>query len=365
MSRICHITTIHPTFDTRIFKKECKSLLAAGHQVTLLAGNADSQVVDGVNVIGLKYNPGRINRFLLGPKVFYNWCLDNNFDVYHFHDPEFLPFAKKLAIQGKKIIYDAHEDVPRQILAKYYIPKFIRPIVSRRFERMENSCIPHFSGVSSATEHIAQRFSSMNSNSIAVHNYPSLKELGDFVLPSMKPKNTLCYIGSITNIRGAWNMVDLMGRLSANLNLGGSFSPPSLQSQLVRKPGWKQVNSLGFLSREEVVSTLDHSQLGLVLLHATVNYKDALPVKMFEYMAKGLPVVITDVPLWKSIVDECTCGLAVDLAQPEDIAKAVQVLLADENKMDNMAKRGRAAVEEKYNWEQEERKLFELYEKVI
>lgn len=333
--------------------------------MTLLAGNADSQEVDGVNIVGLKYNPGRLNRFLLGPKVFYKWCLENEFDVYHFHDPEFLPFAKKLAIKGKKVIYDAHEDVPRQILAKYYIPQFIRPIISRRFERMENACIPHFAGVSTATEHIAQRFESMNSNAVAVHNYPSLKELGEFVLPSSKPKNSLCYVGSITHIRGAWDMVNLMGRLSANLNLGGSFSPSSLQSQLERSEGWRKVKNLGFLSRQEVVSTLDNSQLGLVLLHATVNYKDALPVKMFEYMAKGLPVIITDVPLWKSIVDECTCGLAVDLDKPSQIATEVQELLNNGKRMDEMALRGRKAVEEKYNWEQEEQKLFDLYQKII
>lgn len=332
--------------------------------MTLLAGNALSQTIDGVNIVGLPYNAGRINRFLAGPKVFYQWCLEHEFDVYHFHDPEFLPFAKKLALKGKRIIYDAHEDVPRQILAKYYIPKFIRPLVSRRFERMEDACIPHFSGVATATEHIAERFKPMNRNVMAVHNYPSLKELGEFVLPSAKPSATMCYIGSITRIRGAFDMLDLVGRIRANLNLGGSFSPTSLQLELEQLDGWKKVKNLGFLSREDVVRTLDESQLGLVLLHPTVNYKDALPVKMFEYMAKGLPVVITNVPLWKSIVDRCHCGLAVDLNAPDQIAKEVQTLLDDPGKMDAMAKEGRKAVEREYNWEEEEHKLFELYQRI-
>ncbi|MCB0762596.1 MAG: glycosyltransferase family 4 protein [Flavobacteriales bacterium] len=365
LARILHITTIHPVQDTRIFKKECLSLQKAGYAVSLLAGNANSEVIDGIQVIGIPYATSRLKRFTAGPKAFYRYCMEHEYDVYHFHDPEFLPYGKRLAAQGKCVIYDAHEDVPRQILAKYYLPKWLRPILSRRFERMENGCIPHFAAVVTATEHIANRFRPLNDRSIAIHNFPSLEEMGDLPDTMHKSERTLCYIGSITAIRGAREMLRLMEHVDGELLLGGPFSPSELQMELEQMPGWKKTRYLGVLSRQQVVETLNEARLGLVLLHPTINYRDAFPVKMFEYMAKGIPVVVTDVPLWRSIVEDCGCGIAVGLDDMHQMANRVNDLLADAGKLNTMAANGRKAVETRYNWAPEEQKLLDLYATLI
>ncbi|MDT8309203.1 MAG: hypothetical protein RQ866_06710, partial [Bacteroidales bacterium] len=123
--KVCHITTVHPAKDVRILIKECASLSKAGFDVTLIVVGEESEFIfDGVKVIGLdkKYRT-RFSRLINAPGLAYCEAIKIKAEIYHFHDPEFLRYAKKLARKKKIVIYDVHEDLPRQILAKYYIPK--------------------------------------------------------------------------------------------------------------------------------------------------------------------------------------------------------------------------------------------------
>ena len=104
---------------------------------------------------------------------------------------------------------------------------------------------------------------------------------------------------------------------------------------------------------------------GLVTLHPTVNYKVALPVKMFEYMAAGMPVIASDFPLWRSIVEESACGLLVDPMDPKQIAVAIDKLLSDPNRAREMGESGRKAIIQKYNWGVEMSKLVDFYSRTI
>ena len=98
----------------------------------------------------------------------------------------------------------------------------------------------------------------------------------------------------------------------------------------------------------------------MVTLHPIINYIDSLPVKMFEYMAVGLPVIAFNFPLWKSIVEENNCGLCVNPMNPEEIAKAINELLSDNELAQKMGANRRQLVLDKYNWVIEEIKLKEF-----
>lgn len=358
---ICHVTTIHPSKDVRIFHKECRSLAKAGYKVTLLVGNGDSEKIDGVDIIGIPVSfSGRMSRFLNLGKALYGAALSQNADVYHFHDPEFLPYASKLAKAGKKVVYDVHEDLPRQILGKHYLPKLLAIVLAGIVEFFEDRVAKRMSHIITATDYIRQRYLNLNSNTTTVRNYPILQEDLKPVQFSEKEK-AVCYIGAIASVRGIVQMVDSMQYVEGEFHLAGKFNPPDLRNQVVLKPGWKKVKEHGFVNRTEAFSILRRSKVGFVVLEPIINYLDALPVKMFEYMAAGIPVVASDFPLWRSIIEKWDCGICVDPNNPNAIADAVNGLLDDDGRAQQMGLNGRRGVEEECNWGNEERLLLNVY----
>ena len=117
------------------------------------------------------------------------------------------------------------------------------------------------------------------------------------------------------------------------------------------------------LGRADVASLLARSIAGLVLFHPEPNHVNAQPNKLFEYMSAGLPVIASDFPLWRAIVREHDCGLCVDPRDPQAIAEAMRTLAADPEGARRMGMNGRRAVLATFNWQQEETRLLELYER--
>lgn len=363
--RICHITTVHPAKDTRIFHKECVSLAAAGFEVYLIVINGKSELANGVNIVGVPctFNT-KLARFVKAPKVAMEKALELDTDLYHFHDPEFLPSARKLIRMGKRVIYDSHEDVPRQILGKAYIPGLVRPLVSSMFERYEDGVMRELSGVIATTEKWKQRFLKSNANTVTVMNYPRLDQLPS-PTPYLEKQNEVFYVGDLTRVRGTVDMVAAMQFVDATFNLGGPFSEPGLHDEVAALNSWHKVNELGFIDRSVVHEMLDRSKVGLVVLHPTPAYKEALAVKVFEYMAAGIPVVCSDVGIQSEVVKAEKCGICVPPKDPKAIGDAINYLLANSEEAEAMGQRGRKAVVREYNWETEIKSLLALYDKVL
>jgi glycosyltransferase involved in cell wall biosynthesis len=361
---ICHFTSVHQATDTRIFVKECRSLAKAGYRVTLVAAHAKMGLADGVEIIGVEVPAGRLARMWSGARAVYHAAVSVDADVYHFHDPELLRFVPRLRRRGKIVIYDSHEDLPRQIAHKYYIPALLKPLVARIAEWFENRYARRCSAVVTATPFIRDRFLPFQPVCVDVCNYPSLEEL-PIPVPFHQKERAACYIGSITEVRGIREKLAMMEDASFTLLLGGPFSPSSLLTEMMSLPGWKKIEYLGPLNRSQVIGVLKRARVGLVTLRSSPNYADALPVKMFEYMAAGIPVVTNCIPLWQKIVVDNHCGVAVDIHDSKKLREQIELLLNDESLSEAMGQRGRQAVEEKYNWAIEEKKLTGLYQQII
>jgi glycosyltransferase involved in cell wall biosynthesis len=360
---VCHFTSVHPAGDTRIFVKECRSLARAGFQVVLVAANAESGVKDGVRIIGVHTSGGRLRRMIFGARAVFRAALSVDADIYHFHDPELLRFAGRLRRAGKTVVYDSHEDLPRQVAHKHYIPSWLKPLISGVAEFLEDRWTRKCHAVITATAHIRDRFARFHELAVDVCNYPSLEELPepDF---SRERGRVACYIGSITEVRGIREKVEMMNGADFRLLLGGPFSPRELLEEMKSRPGWANVQYEGPLNREQVVDMLGRSAVGLVTMHNSPNYAEALPVKMFEYMAAGIPVITNVIPLWKRIAEENGCGIAVDISDADAFRKAVKELLDDPGRMRAFGRAGRHAVESRYNWGVEEKKLIALYRRL-
>ena len=82
-------------------------------------------------------------------------------------------------------------------------------------------------------------------------------------------------------------------------------------------------------------------------------------------MSAGVPVIASDFPLWRGIVEDAECGICVDPENPNAIAKAINYLLTHPEEADEMGRNGRRAVERKYRWDAEGAKLVALYGDIL
>ena len=184
-------------------------------------------------------------------------------------------------------------------------------------------------------------------------------------IPWSNKNQEICYVGGIARIRGVLEIIKSLNNKNFKLNLAGEFSSVKYESECKNALGWNRVNFLGFLDRKGVKNVYKNSKLGMVTLYPIINYLDALPVKMFEYMSAGIPVVSSDFPLWKEIVEGNNCGLTVDPKDPKEISGAIEKLLSNDKLAEEMGQNGKKAIFEKYNWGIEEKKLLNIYKKIL
>lgn len=409
MPRIVHMTSAHPRYDTRIFVKQCRTLAAHGHEVSLVvADGRGDEVRDGVRIVDAG-SPGgrpagepgtgsagaappsrrgalagRLERMLLATRRVAAHALALEPDMVQLHDPELLPAGLRLQRSGIHVVFDAHEDVPAQLLDKPYLPPTAARLLSAAYARYERYACARLDGLLAATPLISARLEACNPRTLDIANYPLPEEFfpvresdGDDAGHSNndndncnagnsngnhddgEPRAQVCYVGSISAIRGVRELVhacDLL-RTPTTLVLAGGFSEPALAAEVAALPGWSRVRALGHLDRAGVAGVMRRSCAGLVTLLPTASYRDALPVKMFEYMAAGIPVIASDFPRWRAIVDASECGLCVDPGDPAAIAAAIDRLAGDPELARRLGANGRRAVEQRYNWRQEAQKL--------
>lgn len=285
--------------------------------------------------------------------------------LVHFHDPELIPIALLLRLSGIKVIYDVHEDLPRQILSKPWIPTMLRRPLALVAGLVERLAALGSHAIVAATPTIADRFPVRKT--YLVQNYPIVTELQDAdSTPMTRRPAVAAYVGAITAIRGAREMIEALSLMPPELDLrlaiAGQFSSASLREELASLEGWARVEEHGWLSRGEVARLLHGARMGLVLFHPVANHIEAQPTKLFEYMSAGLPVIASDFPLWRDIVGDARCGILVDPLDPAAIADAMTWIMRNPEEAQEMGLRGRKAVEERFNWHSEARNLIRAYQ---
>ena len=264
------------------------------------------------------------------------------------------------------MIYDVHDDLPAAVLSKAWIRPGLRRPVGRAVAALEAGLARLFDVVVVANPAHGHRFPA--ARTVAVRNLPDLAEFPGPAASQAAREPAVVYVGDLTRARGALPMVEAMALLPAScpvrLWLGGRFSEPGLEAACRALPGWARVDFLGWLDRAAVADRLGRARVGLVPLQPVPHYQANYPVKLFEYMAAGLPVVAADLPLCREVVEAAGCGLVVDPRDPAAIAGAVSWLLEHPAEAEAMGRRGRAAVEQRYTWQAESRTLLALYDRL-
>lgn len=364
--RIVHLTTAHRADDLRIFVKECRSLAAAGYETHVIGPFEADTTQDNVRIHALPLGGNRLYRMTGKQVAAFNKVRALNPALIHFHDPELMIAGFILKCMGFTVVYDAHEDLPRQILHKEWVPSLLRKPLASVLELVENFITHRLDAVVAATAHIADRFSKLNKRSVCVSNYPFLKELMLSTAANWGTREkTAIYAGVLTPERGGHELLKAAYLSKVPVHLVGKLYPDAMQSAVDRLKDKAGVTYYGQIAREKVLDIMQRVRAGIVCFHAYPNHVDAQPNKLFEYMGAGIPVVASNFPLWKDMIETEQCGICVEPTDAKAIADAMRYLMDNDADAQAMGEKGRAAIERRYNWEKEAENLIALYRDIL
>lgn len=362
---VCILTSVHSAFDTRIFHKEAKTLKSAGYSVSIVAQHRGNEIVDDINIIAIPIARNRIERMILTTYRILRVALRMKARVYHFHDPELLLVGFLLRLMGYVVIYDVHEDYAKSIAFRTYIPPKLRTAVAECLFRLEDCLGRFFHAIVVATDDIKKNFP--RQKVVAVRNYPILA--GDSKRQNSKGNIYFVYVGSLSRANGITEIVRSMEHLTVSegvkLILAGKFSPPEYEEEVRQLDGFKRVDYRGWIPFYEVSELMSSCDVGMVCCHPEPNSVNSLPNKMFEYMSVGLPVIASHFALWRDIIEKDYCGLCADPMRPDDVARAMQIMIGNPEMRRQMGENAKKAIENKYNWESEARSLLGLYRELL
>ena len=366
MIKVCHMTSVHGAEDVRIFHKESISLAKAGYDVYLVA-QGDTYEKNGVHIVGVGQLSGnRLSRMVSFSRRVYQAALEIDADLYHFHDPELLPYGLKLKKKGKKVIFDSHENTVEQILEKTWIPTYIRKPMCWIFDRYQRRVCRKLDAVVTVSPHIVEYFQQVQPRVAMVTNYPAYRETVRAAEPAVP---ALCFAGGISE---QWNHDKIIRAMESVEQLRYVLCGPGEEAYLERLrklPAWDRVDYRGRVPHTEVNQILSECSIGMAVL--SYSYNTAFQrgtlgnTKIYEQMMAGLPVICTDFQIWSEMVEKYHCGICISPGNADEIASAILYLLDHPEEARRMGENGRRAVKEEFNWDVEEKKLLALYEDIF
>jgi glycosyltransferase involved in cell wall biosynthesis len=365
---ICHLTSVHRATDTRIFYKECCSL-AKYYDVTLIASARQNERKDGVQIIRLHSYKRRLLRFLLTDWELFFKALLLNAKLYHFHDPELIPFALMLKLLGKKIIYDVHENVGADLQEKKWLPA--KDLFGRLYKILEKAAMKRFHFVLAEQSYEPLYKDKVKSYAI-VQNFAAtdiLKPKTNEVFQSDK----MLFVGMLGARRGLPVMMEALHILKSKYKTElkiiciGTVTH-EVEHILDSSPFYHSIGGqLVFEGNKPLPEAYKYAEecfAGLALPEDLPNHRESYPTKLFEYMAVGLPVICSDFPLYTAIVGKHNCGMAIPADDAEKLAIIMLYLYEHPEEARQLGRNGTAAVQ-RYSWQSEEAKLLALYQTML
>jgi len=357
--------------DYRVWK-EARSL-SKRYDVTIVMGKRESQssFEDKGNFIVYRIFDDAFptslypHKRIAAIKTLYRFFKDKHFDLYHCHDAPTLPFGYRLAKRDNaKLIYDAHD-----VFFKPRTKRSLKYNIAYTFARMgERKYIGKADAVITVSGLLAQelkRVHRLERTPLSILNtreYTEVKKC-DFIREQLGlPDESiiLFFQGGYSPSRGIERMVKI-----AHL-VGKPFVLALAGPAMLERFAGGNVFYLGFLEPEyELLEATASADIGFYLPDTNdVDIHFSLPNKFFDFILAELPMVVSDAPEMKKFVEKYGFGAAVDPNDTDAVVSAVKRLAFDRN-FYNLVKRNMHEKKHLFCWENEEKKLLELYERVL
>ena len=367
LNSVCHVISGYFRNDARVFLRQCRSLRDHGFNVTVLTNDGEpDEVLDGISIFACPTAWPRWRTLAAAKRQFLGKALEINADVYQLHSPELLPLGLALKRAGKKVVYDAHEDMPRHLLEKEWLPPATRRVVSAAFERYMLRTLAQYDDIVSPHSHVVADFQRLLGKGVLIANFPLIADDWNFGRDQFAGREKiLCYSGTVYAYSNQEETVAAIADFDGLRYHIAGYIDEDHRQRLAKMPGGEKVVFHGRLSRPALHAFYEAAVMGVVIYDYKLNLGDRLGSygtnKIFEYMEAGLPFICTDYVLWKDIVDRYDCGVCVPPGDPDAIVRAIDHLLQDRDRAYGMGQNGRRAVLEEFNWSSEEKKYVDLF----
>lgn len=370
--KICILTTGHQALDNRIFYKQALSLKKSYQGITLIApDNRKEYIQDGIKIIGVPRAGSLYGRYKLGDLIV-SKAIAVKADIYHFHDYELIYKVKKIkkALPGCKLVYDVHEHYPDMMSMSRKVPGLLRPLATFLVDKSELFLAKGFDQIITADDAVKERFDKYHSWVDVIYNYSEFVVKDDLNTPK---EYDIIYQGGITLERGVLQTVQAVKILKdkhphIRMVFVGPFNDDlgrKMVDEFIKENNLEEnIIFKGKVPHIKVEDYIRKSRIGVVILQPLPKYYKNIPIKQFEYMSCGIPVVGSDLPPIKRFLTSHDSGLIVDPRSPQEIAAAIDKLLSDPELCRKMGANGMRAVREEYNWGRMEAKLLEIYRRL-
>ena len=365
--KICHITSVHTRYDTRIFYKECVSLQKNGFGVTLLVcDEKNDEIIDDVKIISIKNYKYRIPRLLFTPWQLLADTIKNKADIYHFHDPELIFVGLSLkCLFNKTVIFDIHENIEQQMRTKYWLPKFSRPFFAAFYRLLIPIICKNFHLILAENSYLKE-YKKYSPSYMVILNKPIISRLVNFRLVNRNKKN-IFYVGQISEERGFDIFLQVIIELDKYISDLKYHLVGSIELTKENKAEYNKLPNIKFYGRLSWLEAYQISKecgIGISILKPTGNYLNSYSTKIFEYMAIQMPFIVSDFALYHDTVKRPKTGLLADPLNVKDVVEKMIQLMTDEQMYSEIQQNQKRFIQN-FNWSQEEIKLVSFYEKII
>jgi glycosyltransferase involved in cell wall biosynthesis len=359
--------------DSRV-RREASALAAAGHDVVVLElATVERDRLDGFRRSSV-LPPGRLRRLpfhahrALLAWTFARAVVRERPDVIHAHDAAMLvPGLVGARITGARLVYDTHELATGVPYREGFWTWFV--------DRIERLALPRTAAVITVSDGIAARLVDryrLRATPVVLRNVCALEGGGTGGLRASVGlpggARVVLHQGAPAEGRGCDVLIRATGRIpGVDLVFLGDGAPAyvaELRALAAREGIASRVHFSPSVPLADLLANTGEADVGVTLLQDTCeNHHLALPNKLFEYLAAGVPVVAAALPEVARIVDGYGVGATVAQDDPDAVAAGIDRVLAERAVSDALLTRTRAAAEA-LSWRHERHRLLELYERL-